>query len=55
MHYYETSAKDNIGIEEAFHDVLKQAISQKSEEEEYVPDVIDLKDVKPAKTEKCNC
>ena len=55
MHYYETSAKENIGIEEAFLDVLKQAISQKSEEEEYVPDVIDLKDVKPAKTEKCNC
>ena len=55
MHYFETSAKDNVGIEEAFLDVLKQAISQKTEEEEYVPDVIDLKDVKPATTEKCNC
>ena len=42
MHYYETSAKENIGIEDAFMDALKQAIAQKTEEEEYVPEVIDL-------------
>lgn len=34
MHYYETSAKENIGISEAVLDVLKKAISQKGEEEE---------------------
>ncbi|KAK8793187.1 hypothetical protein WA538_004183 [Blastocystis sp. DL] len=55
MHYYETSAKENIGIEDAFMDALKQAIAQKTEEEEYVPEVIDLNDVKPATTQKCNC
>ena len=55
MHYYETSARENIGIEDAFMDALKQAIAQKTEEEEYVPEVIDLNDVKPATTQKCNC
>ena len=55
MHYYETSAKENINIEEAILDVLKQAIAQKGEEEEYVPDVVDLDTVKPATSEKCSC
>ena len=55
MHYYETSAKENINIEEAILDVLKQAIAQKGEEEESVPDVVDLDTVKPATSEKCSC
>lgn len=65
MHYFETSAKENIGITEAVLDVLKKAISQKGEEEEYdfeiqiisrfVQDVIDLDGVKPATSDKCNC
>ena len=55
MHYFETSAKENINIEAAIFDVLRQAIAQKEGEEEYVPDVVDLDAVKPATTEKCNC
>lgn len=34
MHYYETSAKLGTNIEDAFIDLLKQAIAQKGEEEE---------------------
>ena len=34
MHYFETSAKLGTNIEEAFVDLLKQAIAQKGEEEE---------------------
>lgn len=49
------SAKENIGIDEAFNTVLEQAIAQKMEEEEFVPEVIDLNEVKPATKEKCNC
>lgn len=41
MHYYETSAKENIGISEAIMDVLQKAISQKGEEEEYIKLVVD--------------
>lgn len=65
MHYYETSAKLGTNIEDAFIDLLKQAIAQKGEEEEYmtdvgmrnryVPDVIDLDAVKPATPKKCDC
>ena len=53
--YIEVSAKENIGIDEAFNTVLEQAIAQKMEEEEFVPEVIDLNEVKPATKEKCNC
>ena len=35
MHYFETSAKLGTNIEEAFVDLLKQAIAQKGEEEEW--------------------
>lgn len=55
MHYFETSAKENINIEAAIMDVLKQAIVQKEGEEEYVPDVVDLNTVKPATSDKCSC
>ena len=55
MHFYESSAKENFGIEDAFMDALNQAIALKTEEEVYVPEVIDLNDVKPATTQKCNC
>lgn len=55
MHYFETSAKENINIEAAIMDVLRQAIAQKAGEEEYVPDVVDLDAVKPATSEKCSC
>ena len=65
MHYFETSAKLGTNIEEAFVDLLKQAIAQKGEEEEcdfegvvrnrYVPDVIDLDAVKSATPKKCDC
>ena len=55
MHYYEKSAKEDINIKEGIMDVLRQAIAQKGEEEEYVPDVIDLDAVKPAASQKCSC
>lgn len=54
--YFETSAKENIGISDAFTSVLREAIKQKEgEEEEFVPEVINLNEVKPATSEKCNC
>lgn len=57
MHYYRDECEgEHQGCEERdFMDALKQAIAQKTEEEEYVPEVIDLNDVKPATTQKCNC
>ena len=42
--YFETSAKEAINVETAFITVAKRALNQESEEEIYLPDVINVND-----------
>ena len=40
MSYFETSAKDNVSVDEAFVEIAKLAIRKESENQIYMPDSI---------------
>mmetsp|Transcript_21 Transcript_21/g.75 ORF Transcript_21/g.75 Transcript_21/m.75 type:complete len:204 (-) Transcript_21:549-1160(-) len=54
--FFETSAKDNINVEQAFQVIAKNALKQEHEEDIYLPDTIDLNDQKEkTPAQNCNC
>ena len=57
MPFFETSAKDNINVEQAFQTVARNALKQESAQPPmYVPPTLDLdkKQEKPKKQGCCN-
>jgi len=53
--FYETSAKDNINVEQAFHTVARNALQREEKQDRYQPPpVLDL-DKKPTNTKKNDC
>jgi len=54
--YFETSAKDNFNVEQAFHSVAKNALKKSTVEEDvYIPGKIDLPDTKKEGKKKEGC
>ena len=55
--YYETSARDNLGVRDAFMEVVTRALARKppTDTEMYVPDSLNLNDPPPKKKESSCC
>ena len=41
--HFETSAKEAIAVEEAFHAIARNALQNESEEEPYIPQTVDVR------------
>ena len=52
LSHYEVSAKENLGLDEAFLDLTRRAIAQQSKDPGYTPSV-DLRQSKPARNSSC--
>ncbi|KAG8458578.1 hypothetical protein KFE25_006511 [Diacronema lutheri] len=52
--FFETSAKDNINIEQAFEVIARNALAQERVEDIYLPDTVDLSDQKDKQSAQ-NC
>mmetsp|Transcript_75940 Transcript_75940/g.150468 ORF Transcript_75940/g.150468 Transcript_75940/m.150468 type:complete len:207 (-) Transcript_75940:505-1125(-) len=55
--YFETSAKEAINVEQAFQVIARNALKQESEEDIYLPDVIDVTAERNTSSSSCagNC
>eukprot|EP01052_Picozoa_sp_SAG31_P019147 SAG31_NODE_1385_length_8573_cov_27.673118_10_plen_86_part_00 len=54
--YFETSAKDNTNVEQAFMEIAKNALKQESEEDLDIPTLVNVGDATgaaPAKQSSC--
>ncbi|KAH7442137.1 hypothetical protein KP509_03G072800 [Ceratopteris richardii] len=53
--YFETSAKEDLNVEEAFQCVARNALGNETEKETYLPDSIDISDGYPENKSTCQC
>mmetsp|Transcript_74373 Transcript_74373/g.174560 ORF Transcript_74373/g.174560 Transcript_74373/m.174560 type:complete len:205 (-) Transcript_74373:117-731(-) len=53
--YFETSAKESINVEQAFQTIARNALKQETEDDLYIPDVVDVHTSQETGNKGCAC